>query len=553
MSKATAQPEQCAVSAGSDRIGVWLRERAQTFGNRVALVGATSSGAVDEISFVDLERRSAHYCRGLQRLGLRRGDGIAVWLPNRPSWMMLHFAAARLGLLTVPINTWSRDSEVSHLLGLGRCRAIVVDSTFRSIGFDDILVAALREMKAKEAPLLEWVIDASSSGASVSFGDTIQRISLSDIEVSDGPQSDCLFERNSAAIAFSTSGTSSVPKLAVHSEAVLVAHADAVAGRALMTERDIVLGVLPPCGAYGHGLLLAALSAGARSIMMEEFDLDAIMDRVIAERVTMMALTEPLMRKLFAHSKASRAAFRSLRIVFSAGATLQAVVTRAEEEFGVRVSNVYGSSEILALAAFWEFDRVAVERSAAGGRLTGEGMRVRAVDAEGAVLPPGAEGELQFAGPIVTSGYLGNAEASRNALSSDGWFKSQDLGCVIDDAQHTFHYIARLTDAIRVKGFLVSPGEIEAMLQSHPRVAAAQVVGIPDGHGEELAAAFVVLHPGPPIDAAELRGFSGGRMASYKVPAILEIVEDFPVTRSANGDKVIKHRLRDMAQRITRS
>ena len=140
-------------------------------------------------------------------------------------------------------------------------------------------------------------------------------------------------------------------------------------------------------------------------------------------------------------------------------------------------------------------------------------MKVRAVDSEGNVLPPGSNGELQFFGPIVTRGYLANEDASHKAFTADGWFRSGDLGSVLDGDGGEFLYVARMNDALRIKGFLVSPGEIEAMLQSHPGVAAAQVVGIPDGFGEEIAAAFVIARDGSAVSAEELRGFCRERMA----------------------------------------
>jgi fatty-acyl-CoA synthase len=239
---------------------------------------------------------------------------------------------------------------------------------------------------------------------------------------------------------------------------------------------------------------------------------------------------------------------RSLRVVFSAGATLQEVVDRAKADFGFRVSNVYGSSEVLALAAFWDFERASTLCGTAGGRLVSDAMRVRCVDAEGHRVGRGQPGELQFAGPLLTCGYLANDAATRSAFSEDGWFKSKDLGSVSDADGREFHYVSRLDDAIRLKGFLVSPGEIESMLQTHPAVAAAQVVGVPQRGGEELAAAFVTLHAGASVDPEHLRDHCRARMASYKVPALLEIVERFPTTLSANGDKVMKNRLRDMAR-----
>jgi len=542
---------QCGVpvpDCTSRRLGRWLHELTARFGARAALDAAPGSAGAERLSFADLERRSAAIGAGFQRLGLRPGDSIAVWLPNRPLWMVVHFAAARAGLLTIPINTWCRESEVAHLTSLSGCRAIVIDSLFRDIDFDGILKNALGALDAQAEPRLRWIIDVAERRGDAPAQTGLQRLCLRDMESGASDRTPDVAPENRVMIAFSTSGTTSLPKLAVHREGVLLEHARAVAAAAQMTDADVVLGVLPPCGAYGYTLLLAALTVGARCLLVEQFDAQRIVELIDTQQITALAVTEPILRKLLDQAQASPATLRSLRIVFSAGATLQEVVDRAKTEFGFRVSNVYGSSEVLALAAFWDFERASNLCGTAGGRLVSDAMRVRCVDAAGHPVERGQHGELQFAGPILTCGYLANDAATRSAFSEDGWFKSKDLGSVSDAGGREFHYVSRLDDAIRLKGFLVSPGEIESMLQTHPAVAAAQVVGVPERGGEELAAAFVTLHAGARVDPEHLRDHCRARMASYKVPALLEIVERFPTTLSANGDKVMKNKLRDMAR-----
>jgi fatty-acyl-CoA synthase len=530
----------------------WLRDVAAAQGERTALVAARRDGTRETCSYAELAALSGACAAGLSRLGLRAGDAVAVWLPNRPDWLQLHFAAAGLGLLTVPLNTWYREAELTHFIRLARCRTLIIDPAFRDIDFERIATACITEMaRAGDQPLEHVVV--TSDAPDPGYPDGVRRLHLSGLLSGQSSAPPDPKASNPRAIAYSTSGTTSAPKLALHDERFLIAHARAVACRAELTPDDVILGALPPCGAYGYGLIMAALAVGARVIQMEEFDLDRAVDLIASERVSVFALTEPLVRRLLDHPRASRASLASLRLAFSAGATLAPVVQRAEQEFGFRLTNVYGSSEVLALAAFWGPADAAEERGAAGGRLVSDGMRVRAVDAEGRVLPAGAEGELQFTGPIVTRGYLRGGPTATSASSADGWFSSGDLGRVLDAEGRVFHYIARLNDAMRLKGFLVSPGEIEAMLQSHPAVAGAQVVGVPAADGEEHAAGFVVLRAGVQSTAAELRSYCRARMASYKVPDVLQIVDAFPLTRSANGDKVLKTRLREMAREIMHS
>ena len=537
-----------ALRQGEERLGSWLRLRATRLGERMALESVQHSRRGEAISFAELDRRTAVLAAAMSRLGLQPGDAIAIWLPNRPSWMLVHMSAARLGLLTVPLNTWYRESELSHFVSLGRCRAVFVDSSFRGIDFDEILGSALKSIGSSGKNTLEWVIELGPESVNRKVPVGLTRLDFVELEGMSAESQLPAIAEDPRLIAFPTSGTTSVPKLAVHREGALLEHAAAVARKSGMTADDVVLGALAPCGAYGYTLLLAAMTAGARAIVIDEFDLVRVVELIETEGVTMLALTEPIMRKLLDHPRASRTAFRSLRLVFSAGGTLEPVVERAERQFSFCLTNVYGSSEILALAAFWDGSRAVETRSAAGGLLTSPGMKVRAVDSDGNVLPSGVNGELQFSGPIVTNGYVANEDASRKAFTADGWFKSGDLGSVVDGDTGEFLYVARMNDALRIKGFLVSPGEIEAMLQSHPCVAAAQVVGIPDGLGEELAAAFVIARDGNTVTGDELRTFCRERMASYKTPAILQVVDAFPVTRSANGDKVMKNKLRELAQ-----
>jgi fatty-acyl-CoA synthase len=521
----------------------WLRQLASR-GEGVALCSAANRFAA--LSFAGLDAESARFARGLARLGLAAGEAIALWLPNSANWMIAHFAAARLGLTTIPINTWSRRAEVEHLLRLGNCRAIVIDSAFRGIDFDDILASAIDALERSAHFSLRHIIDCAPAKSSRQAGSVV-RLGVSDMDMSD-PGEAAPSPENEAMIAFSTSGTTSLPKLAVHGAEGLIAHSYAVADAAGTTSRDIVLCALPPCGAYGHGLILASLASGAKAILCETFDLDEVVRLIASERVTMLALTEPLLRRLLDHPDANRASLASLRIVFSAGGTLEEVVRRAEEEFGFRISNVYGSSEVLALAAFWGFDTDIPTRSAAGGVLTNPKMRVRAVNASGEALPVGSSGELQFRGPGLMSHYLDNPTATAQAFGAEGWFVSQDLGVVLNDAGTAFHYIARSNDALRLKGFLVNPGEIEAMLQSHPLVAMAQVVGVPNRQGEDAAVAFVIPRGGAALGADDLQAHCRAGMASYKAPSVIRIIDAFPTTRSANGDKVVKQELREMAK-----
>lgn len=526
----------------SQRLSSWLSNLAQRWGDRTALELASLSGARERLSFRELESRSEALARSFRDTGLQPGDSIAIWLPNGPLWLTAHFAAARAGLTTIPLNTWYRESEIAHFLALGNASTLLLDSSFPGIEFTAILRSAT---SSGDCPL-RLVIDTAAQ-----LGDipNIRVMEFGQLETGAAAPIHDLAE-NAEMIAFSTSGTTGMPKMAVHGEKALISHAAAVAHRADMSPNDVILSALPPCGAYGYTLLLASLASGARAVQLDRFDLDHAVSVIQQEEVSVMALTEPIMRSLLDHPLANSTSFRSLRQVFSAGSTLQPVVERAETDFGFNLTNVYGSSEVLALAAFWNRDEKIEVRSAAGGELVSAGMQVSVVDPTGKPCEHDVPGELLFRGPVLTSGYLRNSKAADSAFSEDGWFRSNDLGALVEGQPRQFRFIARMNDALRVKGFLVNPGEIEARLQAHIAVAAAQVVGIPDGRGEDRAIAFVTLQDGAEVSGEELRTFCRSQMASYKVPAAIKIVDAFPTTRSANGDKIVKKRLREMAEEL---
>ena len=172
--------------------------------------------------------------------------------------------------------------------------------------------------------------------------------------------------------------------------------------------------------------------------------------------------------------------------------------------------------------------------------------RVRARDPDsGAVLPHGTAGELEFQVPSRMVGYFENEEANRAATTDDGWFRSGDLGYTTADGR--FVFIARLGDALRLSGFLVSPAEIEEVLQQHAAVRAAQVVGVDTAAGVKPAA-FVILEQGAVFDEPALIAHCAARIAKFKLPLRIAALDAFPVTPGANATKIQKAKLRELAQ-----
>lgn len=212
---------------------------------------------------------------------------------------------------------------------------------------------------------------------------------------------------------------------------------------------------------------------------------------------------------------------------------------------GLRLVGLYGMSEVQALYARRHAHAGIAERVRAGGYPVSDAARVRVRDPDAdAPLPPGDAGELQLRGPSLFGEYLGNPEATAAAFTDDGWFKTGDLATADDGGG--FEFLARMGDSLRLGGFLVHPGEIEAQVEHDDSVTSCQVVGVPGERGLRPVA-FVIPAPGARIDEAAIVARCRSSLAGYKVPSHVFAIEAFPVTRSANGEKVQRNRLREMA------
>jgi fatty-acyl-CoA synthase len=204
----------------------------------------------------------------------------------------------------------------------------------------------------------------------------------------------------------------------------------------------------------------------------------------------------------------------------------------------------YGMTELNALCLLHHLDEPFESRELPGV-WPADGVEVRVVDPDtGRDRPAGEEGEMWFRGRLVTPGYYKKPEETARAFTADGWFRTGDLG--VRDADGRTIFRTRLRDVLRISHFMVSPAEIEAFLMTHPRVGQAFVIGVPDPRTNEAAVAYVVPKPGPAPTQDELIAHCRGRIASYKIPRAVRVVDDVPRTPGPHGDKVQKHRLREL-------
>jgi fatty-acyl-CoA synthase len=520
------------------------------------------------VSRAELWRRTLALADELARAGVGRGDCVAVWLPNWSDALCWQFAAAALGAHVIGVNTRYNVDEVTHLLDSARPRLVAVAHGFHGLDLRERLVTAARR-SAAPTPAVAVVLgpapaDTGTGSAGTELAGTGAELTgaeLADYDLGAGawtpgrpsgqPPEPAPSDPAALAVAFTTSGSTGRPKLAAHSGTGVLRHALAGAAAIGLATGDVLLCGVPLAGTYGFSAAMAALAGGATVLLEPIFDADAVLDDMALHRVSHVVGGDDLGLRL---ERAWRARPRDLSSWrWWGAASFQGRVPElarwAADSFGTSTAGVYGSSEVFALTSMWPADEPAPRRWEGGGRVVTPEIQVRAADPEtGAVLPAEREGELQFVGPNVVEGYLGNPSAAARSFTEDGWFRSGDLGYLVEDG--VFVYTCRMGDALRLRGFLVDPSEIETRLAEHPGVDIAKVVGIAGSDGGTRAIGFVVPDPGAagtPPTPGELRDWCAATLAKFKVPDLVHVIDEMPTTSGPNGTKILNTTLRDWA------
>ncbi|NMI01396.1 AMP-binding protein [Pseudonocardia sp. K10HN5] len=514
----------------------------------VVAVDARTGGDPIPLTRGELWRRTCGLADELRRAGIGPGDCVAVWLPNWSDALAWQFAAAARGAHVIGINTRYNVDEVTHVLDRARPKLVAVAHDFHGL---DLLARLHEAARRSEAPAPAVAVVAGPgrppvtdpAGYDVGGGAWVPAAAPADPPVPEPA------DPGELAVAFTTSGSTGRPKLAAHRGSGVLAHALADAAAIGIADGDVVLCALPLSGVFGYNTAMAALAAGAVCVLEPVFDPDAVLDDMVRHGVTHVVGADDLVLRL---AEAWRTRPRDLSTwrwwgVADFQGRSRELAEWALESFGTATAGVYGSSELFALTSFWPHDEPAPRRWTGGGRLVAAQIEVRVADpVSGEALPVGVEGELQFRGPNVVDAYLGDPDAAGRAFTADGWFHSGDLGVLADD--RTFGYVCRMGDALRLRGFLVDPAEIEVRLAAHPGVHTAKVVGIPGPDGATRAIGFVVpdervVAPSP----AELRDWCAASLARFKVPDVVHVIEAMPTTSGTNGTKIRAATLREWA------
>ena len=477
------------------------------------------------LTYGQVDAMAGRVAAGLRAAGLRRGDSVALLLPNVPEFPLAYFGALEAGLTVVPLNPLLRAPEIAYHLRDSGARLLIVFETFAEEAAK--AVADVGDVAVYVVP---------PPGGEPSDGATPFAALLADADADRDVEQ---MSPDDTAVVIYTSGTTGRPKGAelTHFQMYMAA---TIAGDTFgYRPDDVSMAVLPLFHVFGlSSVMNTAIRCGATLVLVPRFEVDTVLDAMERHRVTVFCGV-PTMFVALLHADLTGRDVSALRVCVSGGASIPGEVLRGFEEKygGAPVLEGYGLSETCALATF---NRSATERKvlSIGKRMWGAEARV--VDNDDRELPPGPEhvGEIVLRGHNVMKGYLGRPDATAEAMRG-GWFHTGDLGYRDEDG--FFFIVDRKKDLVIRGGFNVYPREIEEVLHEHPAVREAAVVGRPDERLGEEVVAYLSLRPGASTTPEEVIAFCRERLAAYKYPREVVVLDDLP--KGPSG-KVLKTELR---------
>jgi long-chain acyl-CoA synthetase len=454
-----------------------------------------------ELSYADLDDRSARLATLLRERGLATGDRIGIMLPNVPEFPISYYGVLRAGGVVVPMNVLLKRREIAFYLGDSGARAL-----FAWHGFAE----EAREGAAEAGAELVEIEPAT-------FAATLERLD-------PAPGLAETAEEDTAVILY-TSGTTGKPKGAELTHHNLSRNAQ-ISGETMteVREGDVVLGALPLFHSFGQTVSMnGSIRMGACLTMLPRFDPGEALETIQRDRVTHFQGVPTMYGALLHHPDREQLDTSTLRSCVTGGASMPVEVLRGfEEAFGCIVLEGYGLSETSPVSCSNHPDR---ERKPGSIGTPIEGVEMRVVDEDDNPVPQGEIGEIVIRGHNIMKGYWQRPDATAEAMRG-GWFHSGDMARV--DTDGYFYIVDRKKDLIIRGGYNVYPREVEEVLYEHPMVREAAVLGVPhDEWGEEVGAA-IVLHDGEELAPEELSAYVRERIAAYKYPRVVWFIDELP-------------------------
>ncbi len=525
-------PGQTTTALLEETIGANLEQTVSRFGEREALV-SFHQGV--RYTWTELNDAVDELARGLIAAGLRRGDRVGMWSPNCAEWVLVQYATAKLGVILVNINPAYRTSELEYALRQSGCRMLIAAPEFKTSDYRAMIAEVRDGLEDLERVVL---LGGPDWEGLVAGGESVSASALRD-------RSAELSSADPINIQY-TSGTTGFPKGATLSHRNILNNGFFVGEGVHYTEEDRVCIPVPFYHCFGMVMgNLACSSHGATMVIpAPAFEPSATLAAVAAERCTSLYGVPTMFIAMLAAPDFDAHDLTSLRTGIMAGSPCPVeVMKRVIERMHMsEVAIAYGMTETSPVSTQTAVDDPLEKRVGTVGRV-GPHLEVRVASPEtGETVPRGETGELCTRGYSVMRGYWEDPERTAEAIDADGWMHTGDLATMDDDGY--LNIVGRIKDLVIRGGENVYPREVEEFLYTHPDISDVQVIGVPDErYGEELMA-WVVARDGASLDEEAVRAFCRGKIAHYKVPRYVKLVDAFPMTVTG---KVQKFKMREQA------
>lgn len=524
-------------------VGYLLDKNAAFYPQDLAIVCGSS-----RVTYQELKDKVDRVARGLLALGLKKGDRLALLMDNRPEWLMVGLAAAKIGAILVPINIRYRLHELEYLLVHAKPSLLIMIDRFSTANFAEMLLELCPELKnqrggkvsLKKFKSLQYILSLSDreNPGTIRFDEVYglaEQVPMADLAYAQQK-----ITPDDIVYILYTSGTTAAPKGAILTHRNVCKNGENIAKRMHTVQEDKFWIPVPLFFSFGcANALMTALTKGSCLVLQPFFEPGEALHLLAKEACTVMYANPSIYLPMLDHPSRKTVNLSSLRTGIAMGSAQN--LQRLTAEMGVsQINSGYGLTETSAICSMSDSEDPLDLRIHTSGRpLPGVAIVIKDPDGE-KQLPAGVEGEIRVKGYNVTQGYYEDPEKTAASFDADGFLRTGDIGLLTQEGYLLFK--GRFKDMLKTSGINVSAMEVESFLDSYPGVQEVQLVGIPDEIKEEVGAAFIKVSPGARVAKEDLIQYCKKNIASYKIPKYFRFVDDFPRTGSG---KVKKTELRD--------
>lgn len=492
------------------------------------------------LTFSDLNERSNRLGNALIGLGVKKGDPVAMMQVNTNQCVEGYFAVAKTGGIYLPLNFRAKGNELTYMLNTAEATTILVGERYLE------LIDSIKDT----VPSVKNYISLDRPHPGMLYYEDIIGGATSDDVYTD-------IDDNDTTILMYTAGTTGFPKgvMLTHNSFSIYVLENVTPADPETNEKNIL--TVPLYHVAGTQAMMAAIYGGRTLVMQRQFEAEQWMELVEREKVARAMMVPTMLKQLMDHPAFSKHDLSSLKVITYGAAPMPLeIIKKAVEVFpGVGFINAFGQTETASTVTMLSPEDHVItgtpeEREKKLKRLSSIGrpmsdVQMKVIDDDGKDLPPNEVGEIVAKGPRVMAGYWKDQEKTKKTIDKDGWVHTGDMG--YRDEEGYFFLAGRNTDMIKRAGELISPEEVEAVLQGHPKVDEVAVVGVPDDEWGEVPICVCVLRKGENCDASELMEYCRSNLASYKRPRAVVFCEELP--RNPMG-KVLKRNLRELYKDI---